>query len=298
MMSKKIFSKYSKKRLAVFIQLEKGDSFFSNNICFNSMLGDLGEAIALEYLTQKQYKIYDAEINFFCIENYNDIILPNHFLRDSAIKKYQKIDQYISEYYNVSNICEQLRQMKKQGYEFTKKDLRAYQEAKRLKVDNIGSKKWEKYPGRLDFVAEKDGIIHFFDAKVNTSQLNMWQRFRMLWLCKNDIPAKVIRIRLNFNRIDNQKENKNMIVRVPFGKSYTFGIIKKHLPRKDLREMIYLVDLPEDIKVISLPYSSVQIEKVCYNLEFENVEESKKIDLPTEKDILNIARLSRLYFGK
>lgn len=182
-------------------------------------------------------------------------------------------------------------------------------------------KEWGGHPGNLDFMAEKDGKLSFFEVKVNQSQLNKWQKLRLLWLSKNNIPAKVIRVKISFTPLD-LRDNKNILIKIPFKKIFTFGLIKEKseffagdyfIPKAGVtlvdyyrdknisigqKEKVYLIDLVGEQHIISSAYPESLCEKLNYAIEFEDIEDIKdgKLMIPTEKEIEETAKKVKSYY--
>ena len=236
-MANKIFSDYSKHRINLF------KTRYGYNSNYNVILGDFGEILAVDFLERNEFDVYRAEADFFDTKNYDNKILPNHFLYRPEINTYKAIDKYIERLHMTHD-----------------RTLYNYSQ-------------WVSYPGRLDFVAEKKGAIYFFDAKVNTSRLNYWQKTRIIQLCESGISAKVIRINTEFYKIDEGKGKKNInkIVKIPFRKNFALGIIRKSILEINNGKRKYLIDIPESKKMISKLYLSNQIEEIDYNIDFEDI---------------------------
>ncbi len=399
--SKKIFSEYSKRYSSKLQQVKKErgpNLFLSGIICFNSRLGDLGEAIAKTYLLENGFMVF--EMGGGMLEK-SDENIPDKLIRSLAVETYVKIDKFLLDYYDACAICEyiekiiekafkiqhrhliQLKKSKKfnedaflekilknpeklknywdwiypndrysSGHlkesnrqtekfndstatittetdnlsdvslieEFIDKEIKIikiYKKAKYSELFNIKEFK-SACNGSLDFMAEKNNKISFFEAKVNTSQLTSGQKMRMVWLSQHNISTKVIRACVKFNSADNQLNN-NTLVKISFKKNFTFGLIvekskslasKHSMPEANItvfdyykkaghpinpKEVVYLIKLVETPYLLAYPQS--QIEKIDYTLEFEKVNRGK-LKLPTEKEIDNVSQIIKILYGR
>lgn len=294
--SKEIYDKYAINRCRLheeFKSLPKNNrDFFISSLFYNAMVGDLGETIVRNKLVEEGYKIYCAENSFFFIKSYDDILLPKSFLNHIDIKKYQHIDRYIQECYDVSGIESRLP-IRFYRKELNKRDAMLL-EAKRLNVKK-SKDYWDRHPGKIDIVAEKNGAIAFFEIKTNSSQLSDWQKLRILLLQRENIVAKVIRVHLNFSYISENSIREYNVVRVPFKKKFAFGILfgKQNPTSKNL----YSVQIPESIKEITIQVKSSEIEKVDYTFEFEEVKKLKIVEIPDKQYMEDIHQLFISFYG-
>ncbi len=399
--SKKIFSEYSKRYSLKLHQVKKErdpNFFLSGIICFNSRLGDLGEAIAKAYLSENGFVVFEMGGGMF---EKSDENIPDKLIHSPAVEAYAKIDKFLFDYCNASTIHEHIEriiektfkisheyfiQLKKLGKfnedPFLEKILKNPEELKNywdwiypddryssvhikkydkqirksdsstvittIETDNLSNalsiekfidkeikiikiykkakfsglfniKEFESaFYGSLDFMAEKNNTISFFEVKTNTSQLVSGQKMRMVWLSQHNVPTKVVRIHVKFDSTGNQLNN-NILVKVPFKKNFTFGLIVKksesladaHLISEanitvfdyyrkaghpiDPKEVIYLIKLVEIPQMLAYPQS--QIEKLDYTLEFEKIKKDK-LRMPTEKEIENVSIVIKTLYGR
>ena len=149
--------------------------------------------------------------------------MPKSFLNNPEIKKYQRIDRYIHDYYQV--IASSLKDNFKirQGG-IHKNEPLIIQASKHLNGKKV-SKYWDGYPGKIDVVAEKNDTISFFEIKTNNSQLSDWQKLRIILLQRENIRATPVRVHLYFSPIVECETSSRAIVRVPFKKKFAFGIL-------------------------------------------------------------------------
>ena len=311
---REIFFNYSKSRSLKLQGIERErsperDLFFSLTTSSIAKLGDLGEAIALVYLSKNGFRVFNIGAGLFEMENEE---IPEILLYSPAVEAYVKIDKWIHEYYDACCLCKDLNEV------FCKLGARIYEKAKVMELDKK-KECWSGHPGGLDFMAEKNGEISFFEVKVNNSQVNKWQKIRLLWLSQHGIPAKVIRIRINFSSISNQSAGKDILVKVPFKPNFEFGLIKEeskisansysitkisttifdYYRKKDVsinpEEKVYLIDLPGKHHTFSSVYPESVIEKVNYKVAIENVKNGR-MRLPTEKEMKDITSIVKSYY--
>lgn len=294
--SKKIYDEYVTNRCQLHKELKSlpknNRDFFASSLFYNAMVGDLGETIVRNKLVEEGYKIYCAENSFFFIESYDDILLPKSFLNNLEIKKYQHIDRYIHDYYQV--IASSLKDNFKIRQGVYKNEPLVVQASERLSGQKV-SKYWDGYPGKIDIVAEKNNSISFFEIKTNSSQLSDWQKLRILLLQRENIVAKVVRVHLNFSYISENNIREYNIVKVPFKKKFAFGILfgKQNPTSKSL----YSVQIPESIKETTIQVKSSEIEKVDYTFEFEEVKKLKIVEIPDEQYMDDIHQLFISFYG-
>lgn len=294
--SKKIYDEYAINRCRLHKELnslpKNNRDFFASSLFYNAMVGDFGETIVRNKLAKEGYKLYCAENSFFFKESYNDILLPKSFLNHPDIKKYQHIDRYIHDYYQV--IVSSLKNNFKIRQGIYKNEPLIIQASKHLSGQKV-SKYWDGYPGKIDIVAEKSDTIAFFEIKTNSSQLSDWQKLRIILLQRENIVAKVIKVNLNFSYISENNIKEYNVVRVPFKNKFAFGLLfgKQNLISKNLCS----VQIPESEKEIILQVKSSEIEKVDYALEFEEVKKLKIVEIPNKQYMDDIHQLFISLYG-